>query len=189
MKFIIALCIVVSSLSMQKIFAQDEGGSAKSALQLTAAEKDSVRQIKATITQTDVNGTVSTVKDIEVHFFAKKSFGLLPLGDAVSTDEQGVASVDFPKDLPGDSLGNVTVIAKVEDNPKTGELEANKVVSWGIPVINGHMNQRALWASAANAPWPLVITSTAIVVGVWGVIFYIIILLFKIKKSGKYETI
>jgi hypothetical protein len=77
----------------------------------------------------------TAVKDIDIHFYVKKSFGLLPLeGDFTTTDENGEASVDFPTDLPGDVSGNVIVIARVEDDEKLGNVEAMKTVNWGIPV-------------------------------------------------------
>ena len=87
-----------------------------------------------------------------MHVYVKKSFGLLPIeGDNLTTDENGEATVNFPADLPGDASGNVTVIAKVEDNDELGNLETAKSVKWGSPVSNMQtLDIRTLWASGKN---------------------------------------
>ena len=181
LRIILTSCLL---FFMQQLFAQDStsGGSAK--ISLSFPEKDSVRQVTANLTNA---GTA--VKDIDIHFYVKKSFGLLPLeGDFTTTDENGEASVDFPTDLPGDVSGNVIVIARVEDDEKLGNVEAMKTVNWGIPVkAESGVAVRSLSSSGDNAPWPLTITVTSLVVIVWGIIFYILYQLILIKKEGKYK--
>jgi len=177
-------------LSLQDMFGQDSSHAVKAKITISFGVEDSIKQVKAIITKTEANGNDAAVKGVEVHFYIKKSFGLLPLeGDFTTTDENGESSVDFPTDIPGDKSGDVTVIAKVEDNDELGNLETIKTVKWGVPVnTEQSVPTRALWASANNAPWPLTITVTGIVVIVWGIIFYIIFQLVAIKKAGKYET-
>lgn len=166
------------------LIAQEDAGQNKYGLEISFSKEDTTNKVKVVIYSVDTLKDKKPVKDVEVKFYAKKSFGLLPLGDVQTTDDNGEATIDFPADLPGDSLGNVQVIAKVEDNDELGNLEGMKTVRWGIPkYVDPLFHKRALWGSAANAPLPLVITVTSMVILVWGVIFYIIILLFKIPKS------
>ena len=141
-------------LFVQNLFAQDSTAEAKAAIKISCLKGDSLNQVKATVTKLDSAGTVIPAKDVEVHVYVKKSFGLLPIeGDNLTTDENGEATVDFPADLPGDASGNVTVIAKVEDNDELGNLETAKSVKWGSPVSNMHIRDiRTLWASGKNAP-------------------------------------
>ena len=181
LRIILTACLL---LFMQQLFAQDSTGSGSAKISLSFSEKDSVRQVIANLTNA---GTA--VKDIDIHFYVKKSFGLLPLeGDFTTTDENGEASVDFPTDLPGDLSGNVIVIAKVEDDEKLGNLETMKTVNWGIPVkAEPKVAVRSLTSSGDNAPWPLAITVTSLIVIVWGIIFYILYQLILIKKEGKYK--
>jgi hypothetical protein len=142
-----------------------------------------------TLTKSDAEGKVVPAAEVEMNVYAKKSYGLLPLGDPQTTDENGEISVEFPNDLPGDAQGVITVVARFEENEELGTMETSKPVKWGVPVqVQGDFNQRALWASGGNAPLPLVIAVTCMVAGVWAVIIYIIVLLFQIKKSGTYET-
>ncbi|MEO8148912.1 MAG: hypothetical protein ABI723_14800 [Bacteroidia bacterium] len=175
-------------LVFQNLYAQDETNSVKANITLSFSKADSINEIKALVTHVDSSNKENPAKGIEVHFFIKKSFGLLPIeGDNTTTDENGEASVEFPKDLPGDSIGNVTVIAKVEDNDELGELETMKSVKWGKPVIIETTHPRALWASGNNAPVSLVVIISGMVAGVWAVIVYILYQLIQIKKSGTYE--
>jgi hypothetical protein len=179
------LFIIFSScLLMQHLFAQDSSSAGSAKITISFSEKDSSRQVAAKLINAD-----TAVAGVDVHFYVKKSFGLLPLeGDNVTTDENGEATVDFPTDLPGDVSGNVIVIARVEDDEKLGNVEAMKTVNWGIPVkAEQPKPTRALWSSGDNAPWPLTITVTGVVIIVWGIIFYIFYQLVKIKKAGKYE--
>jgi len=183
-KGISLLFLSVLILCTKSLFAQDSTESGQAKITISFGEKDSVRQVAAKLTNAD-----TAVKDIDIHFYVKKSFGLLPLeGDNATTDENGEASVDFPTDLPGDASGNVIVIAKVEDDEKLGNVEAMKTINWGVPAkAEQSKPARALWSSGNNAPWPLTITVTSLVILVWGIIFYILYQLVAIKKEGKYE--
>jgi hypothetical protein len=171
-------------------FAQDSNNSGATKITLSFLGKDSARQVKATLTKPDANGNDTAVKGVDIHFYVYRSFGLLPIeGDNLTTDENGEVIVDFPNDIPGDKSGNVIVVAKVEDNDELGDIEAKKTVRWGISVNKEQtVGVRALWSSGNNAPWPLVITVTAMVAIVWGIVVYIILQLVAIKRAGRYET-
>lgn len=178
---ILFCCFLAAGISYS--YAQDIAHNSLAKISLGFVEIGSVKQVKATVTKAD--GVA--LKGVEVHFFIKKSFGLLPVGDgAATTDENGEALADFPIDIPGDATGNVTVIAKIEENDQTGELETSKAINWAVPTTIDHSDpKRALWASADNAPIPLVITVTSIVALVWGVIFYILYQLIAVKRAAK----
>jgi len=179
LRIIIAVCFLPF---MQQVAAQDSSGSESAKMTLTLVDQDSVKQVMAKITNAD-----TAVSGVEVHFFVKKSFGLLPLeGDFTTTDDSGEASVDFPKDLPGDLSGNVVIMAKVEENETVGTLESMKTINWGVPIkAEPEKVARSLSSSRENAPWPLAITVTSVVVIVWGIIFYIIYQLFQVFKAGR----
>ena len=70
-------------------------------INISLSEQGSVRQVIAKLTNAD-----TAVSGVDVHFYVKKSFGLLSLeGDFTTTDENDEANVDFPTDLPGDVSG------------------------------------------------------------------------------------
>ena len=182
LRIILTACLL---LFMQQLCAQDSSSNGTAKIALSFSDQDSVKQVIANLTNA---GTA--VKGIDIHFYVKKSFGLLPLtGDFITTDEKGEASVDFPTDLPGDVSGSVIVIARVEDDEKLGNVEAMKTIRWGIPVkAESGVRARSLSSSGDNAPWPLTITVTALVVVVWGIIFFILYQLVLVKKAGKPGT-
>ncbi len=167
-------------------FAQEAEAATPYKLEMSFFKEDTLNKVKVVLSSTEADTAKSNkaIKNVEIKIYAKKSFGLLPLSpEGTSTDATGTVVIDFPTDLPGDSLGNVMVIAKIEDNDVLGNLEVIKEVKWGIPKFTFEaFHNRALWGTAANAPLPLVISVTSMIVGVWGVIFYIISRLFKINK-------
>ncbi len=157
----------------------------KANIKLEAIEIASGKKLKAIVTNEDGK----PVAAVELHFYVKRNFGLLPIEASVSTtDETGSIMVDFPADLPGDSLGNVFIIAKIEDSEQYENAEAHKIMHWGIPVvINRASQQRALWAGRSNAPVLLIIIVNILLISVWGVIIYICTQLYKVNKIGRSE--
>jgi hypothetical protein len=156
-------------------------------LKMTFAEKDSVKTVKLFLTKAGADGVQAPIKGVDIKVGVQRAFSLLPVeGDHLTTDENGEASVVFPKDIPGDSEGKVTVVAKIEDNDDVGDVQVKQDVKWGTllqPDLS--FTKRALWQTATNAPLPLVIFVTSMIALVWGIIFYIIYLMFLIKKLGK----
>jgi hypothetical protein len=149
---------------------------------LTSSVRDSVRYLTAKVSTKD-----SSLSGVEVHFYIKRMFSLLPIDKAIATDESGVAEVAIPKTLPGDSSGSVIAFAKVEDDERAGSIETQISVN-GLPPaqsIDGDKHLRALWASRDKAPIFLIIASNMIITGVWGTLFYVIVQLFKLKKLQK----
>ncbi len=178
------IAALVLWLAASQLFAQD------AKIIMSFSEKDSVRTVNCLITKAGEDGVQAPLKGVDVKVYVKRSFSLLPIeGENLTTDESGMASVEFPKDIPGDTEGKLTIIAKVEDNDEVGELEASEAVKWGTVLKpDESFSRRALWQTAANAPLPLVIFVTSMIALVWGIIFYIIYMMFVINKLGKRVT-
>ena len=124
------------------------------------------------------------VEEAEVKVFVKRPFGDLPIiKEAEWSDEDGMIEVVFPNDLPGDENGILEVIARVEDSDDYGSLETVKEIEWGIiPHFDDNTLKRSLWAAGANAPLGLLFFVNALIISVWGIIFYIGWQIFKIYK-------
>jgi len=121
----------------------------------------------------------------EVKLFAKRYFGNLPIDEARNTDAQGKASFNFPKDLPGDSTGNVQLIAKFSDEAAYGEAKADTTLAIGVPTYRPPLNeQRAMWNVVQKTPIWLLLAYTLTVLAVWGIIFYVLLQIRTIYKSG-----
>ncbi|OQP64221.1 hypothetical protein A3860_19785 [Niastella vici] len=105
---------------------------------------------------------------------------------AYTTDSLGTVAADFQRDsLPGDARGNITLIAKVEDNDAYGNITAELTVPWGVPgIYASDFNRRTLFARRGLAPVWLEITSFSIFFVVWIVLLYLIVQIWKLKKLG-----
>jgi hypothetical protein len=99
-------------------------------------------------------------------------------------DENGVVRIEFPSDLPGDSAGNVVIIASVEEDDSYKGVEVSDKVRFGVPSgIDNRENKRSLAAAGANAPISLLILVNGIILVVWGMIIYIFTEIFRIRRA------
>jgi len=176
---IFSLVLLALGMVPSLVFAQEEQATMK----INFTVVDSVNVCKAIITAKD-----KPVKDVSVTFYVKRLFSLLPIGKAATTNEEGVAKVTFPKNLPGGETGMLVVYAKVDDDPVVGKLEVKDSVKWGkvVPKIDEAFGDRSLSASREKAPYILIIASNLIIGGIWITLFYVAFQLFvRIKKSAR----
>ncbi|MCF6241912.1 MAG: hypothetical protein L3J74_11275 [Bacteroidales bacterium] len=101
-------------------------------MDLALKEIDSIKTLTLSAFSIKNNGEKNPLNDVEITFYAKRLFSLLPLGKKQLSN--GTCSLEFPTDLPGDSAGNVLIFAKIEDNDNFGNVEKKVIASWGIPV-------------------------------------------------------
>ncbi len=148
--------------------------------------EDSIKQIYVNVTETDSTGNTIPQEDVQIKFLVERPLSPLPVGDEYNTtDEEGNVSMEFPDDLPGDTEGNLKILVRIVENEKYGSVEVSKIIKWGIPIfVSDKTIERSLWASSANAPIALLIFINALILAVWGVIFYIVNKLFRIRKIG-----
>lgn len=154
---------------------------------MTLEEADSVRQVIVTLQAVNEAGELMPIADAEVHLYVQRMFGLLPLSaDPETTDENGEVAVEFPAGIPGDTAGNLVIVAQVEDHELFGNLTFSRKINWGTPlVIDLTKSKRQLWASRANAPLYLIFMINTMLIGIWGVIAYIVYQVFLIRKIGR----
>lgn len=128
------------------------------------------------------------VKDVEIKLGVKRHGSILAIGEdeTVTTDSLGMASSEFKKDsLPGDENGNLILMARVEDHDVYGNLEFEKSVSWGRPLMyESNFGKRSLWATGDKIPIWLLSIACLIIFSVWGTLIYLIFRLIKIRKLG-----
>ena len=125
------------------------------------------------------------IEDLELYFFVKRTFSLLPIGDGFnSTDEEGLLEIEFPNDLPGDTDGNLIIVTQIFESDLYNDLSLEATKNWGIPIVieDPKVEKRSLWAAAANAPLSLIIIVSLMIFSVWFIIGFIIYKLFKISK-------
>src|SRR5476651_913941 len=146
------------------------------------------KKITATVMEMK-DATWTPVKGVDVKMAVKRLGGDLPVNETATftTDSTGTVSADFKRDsIPGDAKGNITLIAKVEDNDQYGNLSIEKVVPWGAkftPVST--FNERTLFATRDKAPIWLQLIAYSIIFAVWGILVYLVLNVLKIKRLGK----
>jgi hypothetical protein len=157
-----------------------------SVLTLELLEEDSLRTVKVFVGFPNDSGRIVPMAETEVKLFVRRLFGDMPLGDPETTDEEGYVTIEFPNDIKGDTAGMVTVVAKVMEHETLGNVETSESIAWGLPLeINDFYSQRQLWSARANSPIILIVVVNAAIIGIWGVILYIFLEIFRIRKLGK----
>jgi len=156
---------------------------ARAKILLTTADKT----ITATVLELK-DTTWTPVKGVELKIAIKRLGGDLPVNETptFTTDSTGQASADFKRlGMPGGKSGNLTLIAKVEDNELYGNLSVEKTVNWGVKFIPVNtFNNRTLFATRDKAPIWLQLIAYSILFAVWGVLVFLVFNLIKIRKTG-----
>lgn len=151
-------------------------------LAMTLSLVDTVKTISITASKIS-GGSESPAGGETVIVYVPRMFSMLPLGE-VTLDDSGTGVLEFPSDLPGDKEGNVTVIARFEDNPTFGNIENVQTLKWGTPTgFSVPATHRALWTK--GAPKWMTYTLSLLLAGVWGHYLFAIISLIKIRMEAK----
>ena len=150
---------------------------------------DSTRKVTVRIMKQE-NGNWIPAPDVEMKIGVARLGGVLTIGDdeTYTTDSTGTAQTEFNKiNLPGDSHGNLVLVAKVEDNDQLGNLVIEKNVPWGTvtSINNDFFKQRSLWSTSSKAPYWLLFMAGSIVIAIWFTIGLLILQIVRIKKLGR----
>ncbi|MFY9151039.1 MAG: hypothetical protein WAO52_03425 [Prolixibacteraceae bacterium] len=161
-----------------------EGNTQKANITLSTTEEDSTKTVIAKLSAFGEDGTLIPVGDIDITFYTKRLFGLLPLGEdaTVTTDENGVAELIFPKHIKGDETGNVTIVAQVEHDETYGTVEAQTDARYAEPAVFVPDTSQALWKS--DAPLWMAIAFYLALSSIITTVFYLFYQLYKIRKES-----
>ena len=155
----------------------------KAKINIDFVEIDSIKMISAEGIEIDPRTLEQRPLEGEaISFYVKGSLSLYPIGEEEL--DGGKASVNFPVTLPGDSLGNLTIITRIEESDDYGFVESSAVKDWGIvrePIVPEE--RRGLGDTDA----PLWMTYTLIVLlsAVWIHYLYVFVVIYLIKKDSK----
>lgn len=137
--------------------------------------------------ETRTNGKWEPFEGADVAVFIQRRFGKIPVSDESHvTDENGMVELGFNTEIPGDSQGLITLESAVEDHDEIGNVYATTSPRWGLPIVaDDRFQKRTLWGTRDRTPLWLLIIPNMIIAGVWGVIIYLIILIFKMKRVAR----
>lgn len=153
----------------------------KALLTVTPTENEGVKSLDVKLVETTKQGE-TPIANITVGIYVDRTFKPLKVGEG-TTDEAGMASIEFPNNLPGNEKGNLIVYAKVDEDENYGNLEASFIgEKWGTSVSKKHQEQpRALWSS--HPPLWMLITFIILMVAVWGHYIVIVYELFRLRNE------
>jgi len=169
---------------------------------------DTIEAVTSEVTVKDVIlemelGLVDSIKTVTVNAFVKENGNDIPVTDEtvmlyvprmfsplliseMTLDETGTATIEFPADLPGDKEGNITILAKFEENYTFGNVEKAETLIWGTPTdYSVPVSHRALWTK--TAPKWMIYTLSILLAGVWGHYLFALISLIRIKREANIE--
>lgn len=151
-------------------------------LKLNVSTEDSISTATATLTQL-IDGVEIPLRETEVKLFVERTFGVFPFGEeGAVTDSFGVITAEVPSDIIGYANKTLTIIARFEDPENDGKFETTQSIPWTVmPYENAEM-ERSLWSTGHNAPLSLVVVSVTLITLIWGIIVYLVLLLWKIYK-------
>ena len=153
----------------------------KANIQMTPVEEDSLLTLKVELTAPTEEGNMP-LAEADVVIFIDRLFSKLKVGEG-TTDEDGVAEINFPLDLAGDDKGNLHITAYVEEYEEYGNLSAMTTKPWGSPVsYKIEKLPRALWSP--DPPIWMVVTFFVLMGTVWGHYVVILLKLVKLRKEG-----
>lgn len=150
---------------------------------------DTLADRKITATLMELKDTLwSPVKAVDVRIAVKRLDADLNVSETLtySTDSLGLASADFKRDsLPGDSKGNLILVARVDDNDLYGNLSSEIKVPWGAAQkYYSEFDKRTLFARRGKSPVWLELMAYSIVLAVWGILIYLVGQIKKLKQLG-----
>jgi molybdopterin-containing oxidoreductase family membrane subunit len=121
------------------------------------------------------------VENLEIQFYVPRTFSLLKIGKGTITN--GMASLEFPTSIPGNQLGYLTIVAKVEENETYGNVAVSGTINWGKPLPLVKIIKRGL--GDTDAPLWMVYTLIVLLSIVWFHYMYVIFTIFRIRRLGK----
>jgi hypothetical protein len=149
-------------------------------IEMNLSEEEGERIVTLYATTLTGDGPVPVTGE-EIGVYVPRMFSLLPVSTGM-LDDKGTFKVKFPDDIPGDSLGNLTVIGRFNDHYSFGNVEKREDIRWGTEAQKVPPVYRSLWSTLA--PKWMIVTLAVMLLGVWGHYTYVIINLFRIRREG-----
>lgn len=155
-----------------------------SRLELTFNQKSEGRTITVKAFEIKDEEEDLPLSEEDVYVFIPTLFGDMQIGRA--SLENGSCQIEFPSDLPGDSVGNLEIIVKIIDSEVYGDVVKAEKIPWGTPKpinqVEESNEKGKLWTY--NAPLWMVITLSILLIGVWSHFGFVIYKMYKINKEG-----
>jgi hypothetical protein len=134
-------------------------------MEMSLEEIDSVKTITVKAHKIRSDGENIPIADEDVMIYVKRLYSNLKIGEIYLEEGTGEGSLEF-KEIPGDSIGNVEIIARFDDHEVYGYVEKRKIIAWGTPVSYEIKEAtHEIWTD--SAPTWMTVTMVIFLLGVW----------------------
>ena len=143
--------------------------------------KDSLNYIKATLIGKSKDSViVGESLDVQV----QRLFRSLKIGEEFNnTDESGTIIVPIEEGIPGVD-GNLTIEVVLNDHDEFGTVKTFVNAPIGTPIVDeSTFDQRTMWSPRNKTPMFILIFTNLLIIGIWSILLYLTINLFKISKT------
>jgi len=154
-------------------------------LELSFDIEDSVKILTVQATELNGEGEIVPVEELDIDIGVQRLYSVLPVDD-IETDEEGIAILEFPDDIPGDSAGMITVVARIDEHDNYGTVTKLGSVKWGLPVAY-ELKRLPRQLFTDEAPLWMIIAVFIVLVGAWYHFFLSVFKLRKIKTLAEEE--
>jgi len=173
----------------EKYTASEAFFAAKPAkIKLSFSIQDSLRFIKIDASQKNIRSEEVPLSKETVILYVPRLFSLLKIGE-ITLDDDGSGSLEFPNNIIGDTLGNLNILARIEENERYGFVQGQHLINWGVPkqYYKAEVPSRELWTPIA--PLWMIITLIIMLAGVWAHYIYAVYELIMIKHHNKKDKL
>jgi hypothetical protein len=151
---------------------------------ILASVNEAEKKVEVLAEFEDKSGNYIQLANAAVNISAKKAFGNLPLGQAL-TDNNGRAVFLVPETVIGDEEGFVSVVVSLGENYKADQVVLEKAKVGKQKEIPKLIQKEVLWSTNENVQLWLLLSYIGATGAAWLAIGYVIFQLIKIKKYGK----
>jgi len=142
--------------------------------------KDSINYISATLREAS---TDSVLVDQSLNVQVQRLFKPLRIGEEFNnTNDNGTIFVPIEKGIPGID-GNLIIEVVLYDSDEYGTVKSLVKAPIGVQIVDeSTFDQRTMWSPRNKTPIFILVFTNLLIVGIWGIIVYLISNLFKIVK-------
>jgi len=152
-------------------------------LEMAFEIEDSVKILTVQANEFNPDGELIPVEELDINIGVQRLYSILSL-DNIETDENGIGIFEFPDDIPGDSVGMITVIARVDEHDYFGTVTKLSSIDWGVPV-SYELKRLPRQLFTDEAPLWMIIGVFIALVGAWYHFFLSVVKLYRLKNAGK----
>lgn len=150
-------------------------------LEIEINTEDSIRTATINAYTMENEGEKKEIETLDIVIGVKGMLSKLVLEE--STLENGVYEYELPSDIHGNSMGDLTIFVKVDENADFGNVIKTTTIKDAFALNKPVIERNKLWTDAAPI-WMYVVLSILLLV-VWSNYLISIINLIRINKIGK----